>query len=319
MTSADRPEVLILISLIEPWHDELAREFTVRYVARAADRAAAVRGHAVNIRAIITNSTVGTDRALIASLPRLEIIALFSAGYEGVDVAAARERGVAVTNAPGANAAAVADLALGLALAVQREIPRRDRELRAGRWDEVRSLTRTLTGKRLGLIGLGHVAKAIARRAAAFDMPIAYTKRTPDPTSPHRYVDGVEALARESDVLVVACPGGPATRHLVNARVLDALGPSGYLVNVARGSIVDTAALVDALERRSIAGAGLDVYEGEPELPERLRRLDNAVLMPHTAGFTHEAFRASFELMRENLRAHFAGRALLTPIGGGEQ
>jgi len=316
MTPADRPEVLILISLMEPWHDELAREFTIRYVARAADRVAALRAHGSSIRAIITNSTAGTDRALIDALPRLEIIALFSAGYEGIDLAAARERRIPVTNAPGGNAGAVADLAIGLALAAFRQIPRRDRELRAGRWDQIRSLTSTLTGKRLGLIGLGHVAKAIARRAAAFEMAIAYTKPAPDPTSPYRYIDTVEALARESDLLVVACPGGTATRHLVNARVLAALGPSGYLVNVSRGSVVDTAALIDALEQRTIAGAGLDVYENEPQVPERLRSLENAVLMPHTAGFTHESFRASFEIVRENLRAQFAGRPLLTPIGG---
>ena len=171
--------------------------------------------------------------------------------------------------------------------------------------------------KRLGLLGLGNIGRAIATRAAAFGMTVGYSKPTRAADSPYRYFESAEALAAASDFLVVCTPGGPATRHLVNARVLAALGAEGILVNVARGSIVDTQALVDALERRTIAGAGLDVYENEPEVPAALWRLDNAVLMPHVGGFTHESFRAAFELMRENLRAHFAGRPLLTPVAPG--
>ena len=314
MNAVAKPEVLVLITLVEPWHGELEREFTLRYVARAADRAAAIREHAPGIRAIITNGTIGTSRELIGELPRLEIIACFSAGYENVDLAAARERGIPVTTAIGANADAVADLGIGLMLAVQREIALRDRQVRAGRWADIRVLTRTLTGKRLGLLGFGQIGRAIARRARAFDMAIAYTKPTPALDADARYVASLASLAAESDFLVVCCPGGPATRHLVDAKVLAALGRDGYLVNVSRGSVVDTAALVAALERGAIAGAALDVYENEPEVPDALKRLDNVVLMPHVAGFTHESFRRSFELMRENLRAHFAGRALPTPV-----
>jgi len=314
MNAVAKPEVLVLITLVEPWHGELEREFTLRYVARAADRAAAIREYAPGIRAIITNGTTGTSRQLIGELPRLEIIACFSAGYENVDVAAARERQIPVTTAIGANADAVADLGIGLMLAVQREIALRDRQLRTGRWADIRLLTHTLTGKRLGLLGFGQIGRAIARRARGFDMPIAYTKPTPAADADARYVPSVAALAAESDFLVVCCPGGPATRHLVDAKVLAAFGRDGYLVNVSRGSVVDTAALVAALERGAIAGAALDVYENEPEVPDALTRLDNVVLMPHVAGFTHESFRRSFELMRENLRAHFAGRALPTPV-----
>ncbi len=316
MASDAKPELLILTPFVAPWHGELEREFTVRPVASTPDRAAAIRAVAPNIRAIVTNSSSGASRELIASLPRLEIITLFSAGYEGIDLAAAVERGIPVTNAPGANAASVADLALGMMLALQRDIPRRDREVRAGRFTGARGLTHTLTGKRLGLLGLGNIGQAIARRGAGFDVTIAYSKPTRAADTDYRYVESVEALAAESDFLVVCTPGGPATRHLVNARVLAALGAAGYLVNVARGSIVDTAALVDALERRAIAGAALDVFEDEPAVPEALRRLDNVVLMPHVAGFTHEAFRGAFELVRGNLRAHFAGQSLLTPIDG---
>jgi lactate dehydrogenase-like 2-hydroxyacid dehydrogenase len=313
----DKPEILVPITLVERWLGELEEGFTVRYVGRAADQAAAIRAVAPGIRALVTNSTGGASRELIASLPKLEIIALFSVGYEGIDFAAAAERGIPVTNAPGVNAGSVADLALGLMLAAQREIPLRDRQIRAGRFEDARALSHSLEGKRLGLLGLGNIGRAIAARAAAFGMTIGYAKPRRAADSPYRWFESVEALAAASDFLVVCAPGGSATRHLVNARVLAALGPEGYLVNVARGSIVDEQALIEALERRAIAGAGLDVYEDEPNVPERLRRLDNAVLMPHVAGFTHEAFRAAVDLVRANLRAHFAGQPLLTPVTPG--
>lgn len=309
-----KPEILVPITLVEPWLGELEADFTVRYVGRAADQAAAIRAAAPEIRALVTNSTGGASRALIASLPRLEIIALFSVGYEGIDFAAALERGIPVTNAPGVNAGSVADLALGLMLAAQRGIALRDRHIRQGRFGDARALTHAMEGKRLGLLGLGNIGRAIAARGAAFEMTVAYAKPTRAADSPYRYFANAEALAAASDFLVVCAPGGPATRHLVNARVLAALGPEGILVNVARGSIVDQQALIDALERRAIAGAALDVYEDEPDVPEALRRLDNAVLMPHVGGFTHEAFRAAVDLVRANLRAHFAGRPLLTPV-----
>ncbi|MGE5792527.1 MAG: 2-hydroxyacid dehydrogenase [Bacteroidota bacterium] len=309
-----KPEILVPITLVERWLGELEEAFTVRYVGRAADQAAAIRAVAPGIRALVTNSTGGASRELIASLPKLEIIALFSVGYEGIDFAAAAERGIPVTNAPGVNAGSVADLALGLMLAAQREIPLRDRQMRAGRFEDARALSHSLEGKRLGLLGLGNIGRAIAARATAFGMTIGYAKPRRAADSPYRWFESVEALAAASDFLVVCAPGGPATRHLVNARVLAALGPEGYLVNVARGSIVDEQALIEALERRAIAGAGLDVYEDEPNVPERLRRLDNAVLMPHVAGFTHEAFRAAVDLVRANLSAHFAGQPLLTPV-----
>jgi lactate dehydrogenase-like 2-hydroxyacid dehydrogenase len=314
MPAEAKPEVLILSPFASPYAGELAGEFRVHDVSEAPDRPAAIRAVAPGIRAIVTNSTSGANRELIAVLPQLEIITLFSAGYEGVDLAAAGERGIPVTTAQGANAASVADLALGIMLALQRGIPLRDRQVRAGEFQSARTLTYTLTGKRLGLLGLGNIGQAIARRSAGFDMTIGYSKPTRAADSDYRYFENAEALAAASDFLVVCCPGGPATRHLVNARVLAALGAGGCLVNISRGSVVDTDALADALERRVIAGAALDVYENEPEVPERLRLRDNTVLMPHVAGFTHEAFRSSFDLVRENLRAHFAGRPLLTPL-----
>lgn len=304
------PGVLILIDLMRPWHDELGREFAIHFPA-AAESLAYARTHAREIRAIITNGTTGTSAEMIAALPGLEIITAFSSGIEGIDLAAAKARGIPVTNALGSNADSVADFALGLMLAIVRDLRNRDLGARAGRWNDIRGLTPTLTGKRLGLIGLGRVGRAIARRAEAFDMPIAYTQPRRIADTPYRYFPTPRELAAESDHLVVACPGGAATRHLVNASVLDALGPNGTLINISRGSVVDTGALIAALGTKRIRAAGLDVYEDEPAIPPELWTFDNVLIEPHIAGFTHEAFRNAFEIVRGNLRAHFGTRAPL--------
>lgn len=309
-----KPEILVLISLIEQWHDELGQEFPIHTARPGADLDDALAGAADRIRAVITNGTTGIDAATIAALSRLEIIASFSAGYEKVDLEAARARGITVTHGPGANTASAADLAMGLLLAARRSIALRDRQVRAGEWGQARSLSSTLAGKRLGIIGLGGVGSAIARRAIGFDMEIAYHNRRPCDDVPYAYAESVGDLATWSDCLVASCPGGEATRHIVDAGVLAALGASGILVNIARGSVVDTEALIASLRDGVIAGAGLDVYEDEPRVPEALKSFDNVVLSPHVAGFTPEAFRAGFELLRENLRTHFAGRTPPTPV-----
>lgn len=308
------PGILVLISLIERWHDELGRDFEIRHVGAEDDRMAVVAAAGAPIRAVITNGTTGIDARTLDALPDLEIICSFSSGYENVDVAAARERGISVTHGPGVNAASAADHAIGLMIAAGRGIAWRDRLVRDGEWAAARGLAPTVSGKRLGIIGLGAVGMEIAKRAAAFDMAIAYHNRRRRDDAAHDYADSVAGLAARSDYLVVSCPGGAATRHIVDAGVLRSLGGDGYLINVARGSVVDTAALIEALENATIAGAALDVFEDEPGVGQALRRLDNVVLTPHVAGFTPEAFRAGFELLRDNLRAHFAGRALVTPI-----
>lgn len=309
-----RPEALVLFSLIERWHGIIERDFTVRYAAGAPDREAFLREHGPNVRAAITNGSTGISAELIARLPKLEVIGCFSAGYENVDLAAARARGIKVSYGPGANSDSVADCAIGLMLAASRDMIRRDRLVRAGRWADIRALTGSITGRRLGLIGYGAAARAIARRAEAFSMDIAYTKLTPDPSSPHRYVAGVRDLAAQSDFLVVAAPGGKATHHMVGRDVLEALGPKGWLVNIARGSLVDTAALLEALRAGTIAGAALDVYENEPGVPPELFALENTVLLPHIAGFTTDAFESGVKLLVANLKAHFAGQPLVTPL-----
>ncbi len=308
------PGILVLISLIERWHDELGREFAVRHVGAEDDRMAVIAAAPAPIRAVVTNGTTGIDARTLDALPDLEIICSFSAGYENVDVARARERGIAVTHGPGVNAPSAADHAIGLMIAAGRGIAWRDRLVRDGAWLAARGLAATVSGKRLGIIGLGAVGMEIAKRAAAFDMAIAYHNRRRRDDAAYEYADSIAGLAARSDYLIVSCPGGEATRHIVDADVLSSLGAEGYLINVARGSVVDTAALIEALEKGTIAGAALDVFEDEPRVPEALLRLDNVVLTPHVAGFTPEAFRAGFELLRDNLRAHFAGHAPPTPV-----
>lgn len=311
-----KPEILILMPLIEPWHDELAAEFTIHFVKPGEVRTPFIQDAGDRIRAVITNGTTGIDAATIAALPNLEIIASFSAGYEGVDLDAARARNIPVTHGPGVNAASAADLAMGLMLAVQRGIVQRDRALRGSAWAEARGLSPTITGKSIGIIGLGAVGMEIAKRAAGFQMNIAYHNRNPRAGAPYEYVNSPATLAEWSDYLIASCPGGEATRHIIDKHVLHALGPNGYLINIARGSVVDGQALITALRDGAIAGAALDVFENEPDIPDELIEMDNVVLSPHVAGFTPEAFRGGFELVRDNLRARFAGEPLLTPIPG---
>ncbi len=308
------PGILVLISLVEQWHGELAREFTIHHVRPEDDRMAVIDGAGGPLRAVITNGTTGIDAPTLDALADLEIVCSFSAGYENVDVARARERGIAVTHGPGVNAPSAADHAIGLMIASARGITSRDRMVRGGEWAAARRLAATVSGTRLGILGLGAVGVEIARRAGAFDMSIAYCNRRRRDDVAFEYVDMVAALAARSDYLILSCPGGEATRHMVDAEVLKALGPDGTLINIARGSVVDTAALIEALEAGTIAGAALDVFEDEPAVPKALKRLDNVVLSPHVAGFTPEAFRTGFELLRDNLRAHFAGSELITPI-----
>lgn len=309
-----KPDILILMPLIERWHDELAEEFTIHFVRPGEDWESVLKTAGDRIRAVVTNGTTGIDAAAINSLPNLEIIASFSAGYEGVDLDAARARNVSVTHGPGVNAASAADHAMGLLLAVQRGIVRRDKGLRNGAWGETRGLSPTITGKSLGILGLGAVGSEITKRAAGFDMTIAYHNRRPRAGSSYHYADSPAALAERSNYLIACCPGGESTRHIIDAEVLRALGPEGYVVNIARGSVVDTVALIAALNNGVIAGAALDVFENEPEIPKGLFEVDNVVLSPHVAGFTPEAFRGGFELVRDNLRAHLTGNPLPTPV-----
>jgi len=309
-----RPEILTVAKLSPFYLEALDKHFVVHDRLHQTDPAAFALV-APRIRAIAASGDSQADAALINQLPGLEIISVMGVGYDGIDVAAARARGVVVTHTPDVLNDDVADLALGLMLSVARALPQADALVRAGRWPQGNMpLQRKMSGSRLGLVGMGRIGQAIAARAQAFGMPIAYTARNQRSHLPYRYFASTQALAAESDFLVVITPGGEGTRKLINAEVLRALGPQGFLINVARGSVVDEAALIEALEQGLIAGAALDVFENEPVVPERLRALSNVVLTPHVGSATVATRRAMADLAFANLQARFDGNPLLSPV-----
>jgi lactate dehydrogenase-like 2-hydroxyacid dehydrogenase len=314
-THGERADVLTAARLWAPMMEALHGAFQVHDRVHQGDDPAAFAKIAPRIRAIAASGESKVPRELIAQLPALEIISVFGVGYDGIDVAAARERGIAVTNTPNVLNDEVADLAIGLILSVARRLPQADRHVREGQWPGgPMPLARKVSGSRLGIVGLGRIGMAIAKRAAAFDMSIAYTARSEKPAAPYRYFPSAAALAAEVDFLVVITPGGAGTRKLIDAEVLRALGKDGYLINVARGSVVDEAALIEALQHGTIAGAGLDVFENEPNVAADLRALDNVVLTPHVGSATWQTRRAMADLAFGNLEAHFAGKPLLSPV-----
>lgn len=266
--------------------------------------------------AAITSARTGVGRELLAALPNLGAIVHFGVGYEATDVAGAQARGVLVANTPDVLTECVADLAVGAIIDVLRRLTAADRFVRRGGWrGGPFPLTRQVTGKRIGILGLGRIGRAVARRLKGFDTEIAYHSRSQVPHVPYLYAATVEDLARRSDVLVVTAAGGTATRALVSARVLSALGPNGFLINVARGSIVDEAALVRALQEGSIAGAALDVFADEPHVPEALLERDDVVLLPHIGSATVETRAQMARLALENLEQFLTRGTLITPVG----
>ena len=276
---------------------------------------AAFAAVAPSIVAIAAAGESKVPASLIAQLPALKMISVMGVGYDGVDVEAAKARGVMVTHTPDVLNDEVADTTLGLMLCAARQLPAADRYVRAGEWLKgPMPLQRKMSGARLGLVGMGRIGKAIAQRALAFGMVISYTARSEKQGLMYRYFPNATALAAESDFLVVITPGGAATRKLINAEVLQALGPKGILVNVARGSVVDEAALITALQNGTIGGAALDVFENEPNVPQALIDMPNVVLAPHIGSATRETRQAMADLALGNLKAHFAGQPLLTPV-----
>ena len=293
-----------------------AAGYSVREGAKFPSRMDALRdaGDAVNV--VLTNGRGGISGAEMALLPKLALVLTLGAGYESVDLATAQSRGIAVANTPDSNAPAVADAAMMLLLASVRHLREADRFVRAGGWqDQWRAETPTVCGKRLGIFGLGKIGNRIAHRAAhGFDMEVGYHNRAAVAGSSYQYFASLVELARWADFLIAAAPGGAGTRHLINADVLTALGPKGHLVNVGRGTVVDTDALIDALEAKRIAGAGLDVIEGEPSVPPRLLQFDNVVITPHCAGRAPESQTAATTAILANLNAYFGGKPLLSPV-----
>ncbi|XP_076945358.1 glyoxylate/hydroxypyruvate/pyruvate reductase 2KGR-like isoform X2 [Bidens hawaiensis] len=268
-----------------------------------------------SIRAVAGNLHVPNDREFIDSLPALEIVASYGVGVNHVDLEYCKERGIKVTNTPDVLTNDVADLAIGLILTTLRRICESDRFVKGGLWKAGDfKLTTKFSGKKVGIIGLGRIGTAIAKRAEAFNCPISYYSRSKKPESNYKYFPSVVELASDCDILVVACPLTEETRHIINREVIDALGPTGYLINIGRGPHIDEPELVSALVEGRIAGAGLDVFENEPHVPEELFKLDNVVLLPHVGSGTVETRNEMADLVVGNLEAYFNKKPLLTPV-----
>jgi lactate dehydrogenase-like 2-hydroxyacid dehydrogenase len=308
-------DILSVAGMYGPSFERLEREFTVHNLPKAAHKEQLLAEVGPRVRGMQASGSSSVGAALIDRLPKLEIISCFGVGYDGIDVAAAKRRNVIVTNTPTVLNDCVADLAMGLLIAASRGITTGDRFVRAGRWPAGNLPLQTkVSGKRLGIVGMGRIGRVIAKRAAGFDMQIAYHARRRVPDVPFTYYEKLVDLARNSDFLMLILPGGKETHHAVNEEVLRALGPKGFLVNVARGSVVDEAALVKVLQEGALGGAALDVFENEPQTPEALWKMDNVVLIPHLGSATHETRAAMGKLTVDNLAAHFSGKPVLTPV-----
>lgn len=294
--------------------EALEKHFDVIRLWKERDPEAVLQDRKDDIVAIASVYFVPVSRKLIESLPNLEIISQFAVGYDNIDLEAARERGVAVTNTPDVLTDDTADTALSLLLATARRICEADMYVRVGKWlNGPMPLGVNLRGKKAGIVGMGRIGQAIAKRCEAFGLTILYQgPRRKD--VPYQYYEDVHDLAADSDFLIAACPGGKATAGLIDARVLEALGPRGILVNISRGSVVDENALIEALQERRILAAGLDVYAHEPHVPEAFISMDNVVLLPHIGSATFETRTVMGRLVVDNLLAHFNGNPLLTPV-----
>jgi lactate dehydrogenase-like 2-hydroxyacid dehydrogenase len=296
----------------------VAADFEVHRLHLARDREVLLARVAPTIRAVCTGSHTGvrTDAALMARLPNLKIIGNFGVGYDTIDIPVAASRGIVITNTPDVLTEEVADTTLGLLLATVRELSNAERWLREGRWAREGDyrLTASLRDRSVGIAGFGRIGKAVARRLEAFGLPVSYFGRKPQAGVGYRYYADLVAMARDVDTLILLIPGGPATENLVGRAVLEALGPRGILINMARGSVVDEAALIAALHSRTILRAGLDVFIGEPNINPELMRLDNVTLLPHVGSASVHTRSAMGQLVVDNLKAFAAGKPPLTPV-----
>ena len=308
-----KADLLVVVRYPEADMAELERHYTLHVLSDSANPAALLADVGPRIRAVATNGEAGASAELIDALPQLEIIVSYGVGVDAIDLGHAAKRGIRVTNTPDVLAGDVADMGMGLMLAIARHIPANDRVVRDGQWGKVTlPLATRMFGKRLGILGLGRVGRALAKRAAAFDMSIAYHDRIRFDNVSYTYREDAVALARDSDFLVICAAADRQSHASVSRDVLDALGPDGVLVNVARGSIVDEPVLLDYLITHRIRGAALDVFWNEPSIDPRFHSLVNVVLQPHRSSATVETRAAMGQLVRENLRAFFEGMPLVT-------
>lgn len=312
-----KPEILLLVPLFAPTLAELEHEYTVHKLWTAKDPDALMKQVAGSVSAVVTTGLAGFSRRHVEGLPALKLIACFGNphGTSAEDKTAAAARGVVVTNTPDEITTTVAELAVGLMIAVMRRIAEGDRFVRAGKWLAAPPPPgRGLEGKTCGIVGLGRIGREIARRAEIFGMTVRYHGPRAKADVAWPYHADLEELARRADCLVAMCPLTPQTRGLVDARVLAALGPEGFFINMARGPVADQQALIAALKEKRIAGAGLDVFWDEPRVPEELVTMENVVLTPHLGSTTREIREERGKKMLANLRAYFAGKPVLNPI-----
>ncbi|MFO1317459.1 MAG: 2-hydroxyacid dehydrogenase [Burkholderiales bacterium] len=309
-----QPDIIVTAPLPPFLYDPLRGDYRCHDYHAASHKPGLLAAEGVRIRGLVQGGGTVTPTNLLDALPKLEIISVFGVGYDGVPVDYCRSRGIKVTNTPDVLTDDVADVAVALVMMTGRGFVRLNRFVHAGEWEKRGpELTTKLAGRRVGILGLGRIGKAIAQRVRAMGMEVSYTGRKPQDV-PYRFVPDLDGLAAESDFLVVACPGGAATKNIVNAEVLAALGKKGTLVNIARGSIVDEPALVAALQAGTIKGAGLDVFADEPHIPAPLFAMDNVVLLPHVGSATNETRKAMGDLCKANLDAWFGTGKVLTLI-----
>ena len=307
---------LLMMGAYAAWDmDDLEANYDVLKVWEAPDRDAFVRTHGADVRAIATRGDLGASADVMSKLPKLEIVSCYGVGVDAIDLGYAKTKGIRVTNTPDVLTADVADMGIALLLAVARQIPRGDAYARDGSWAKANmDLVTRVSGKKAGVVGMGRVGSSVAKRLAGFDCDVAYFDVNKRANLPYAFVTDLVELARRSEFLIVTLAGGDSTKGMINARVLDGLGPDGILVNISRGSTVDETALIDALANKRIKGAGLDVFWNEPNIDQQFKALDNVVLQPHHASGTVETRKAMGKLVRDNLKAHFSGAALITPV-----
>jgi len=310
-----KPEILLMDAYPEWDRVELDAHYHVHEYWTAQDKKTLLSKVGANIRAIATSGGVGASRDLMMVLPRLEIVACYGVGTDAIDLEFARQHNIKVTNTPDVLTDDVADMAVALALSAARQIPQGDLHVRCGKWREQNMpLVTRLSGKKVGIVGLGRIGRAVAKRLASFDCPISYFSRQQQAGQPYRFFADLIELATQSEILIVTLAANAATKNIIDANVFHALGAEGIFINVARGGVVDEEALLQALEKSEINAAGLDVFWNEPNIDSRFAKLDNVVLQPHHASGTLETRQAMGKLVRDNLAAHFSSQPLITPV-----
>ena len=310
-----KPELLIASPMMPMIEEQLDRHFAVERLYKAADREKLLSEFGPKVRALAATPGAKVDAALMGRLPKLEIVGAFGVGYDSIDAKWAGDRGIVVTNTPDVLNEEVADTALGLLLATVRQLPQADRYVREGKWKaKPFPLTVTLQDRTVGVVGMGRIGKAIAKRLEAFNVPVVYHSRNKAEGVAYKHYPDLKQMAKDADVLIVITPGGAATRHMINKEVLEALGPNGIVINVARGSVIDEQALIDALRDKKILSAGLDVFEDEPNVPQALIEMDHVVLLPHVGSASVHCRNLMGQLVVDNLVAWANGKPPLTPV-----